>query len=185
MEDMGTGAGLGALGFWLFIATVIAVGVWSSIRKRESQHETIRRAIESGQDIDPELADKLLTLTRTESKELDRDLKVSGWIVLFLSPGTSQLLRGQGTYLSDDEITAVVDFVATDSPQFAKELIELKTKDQLEAAELGVLKNRDEMYEAAVDVVVRERRGSVSLLQRCLGIGYGRAARLIDFMAGT
>ncbi len=39
------------------------------------------------------------------------------------------------------------------------------------------------MYEAAVDVVVREGRGSVSLLQRALGIGYGRAARLVDFMA--
>ena len=43
--------------------------------------------------------------------------------------------------------------------------------------------SRDELYEAAVDVVVREGRGSVSLLQRALGIGYGRAARLIDFMA--
>ncbi len=39
------------------------------------------------------------------------------------------------------------------------------------------------MYEAAIDVVVREGRGSVSLLQRALGIGYGRAARLVDFMA--
>jgi S-DNA-T family DNA segregation ATPase FtsK/SpoIIIE len=35
----------------------------------------------------------------------------------------------------------------------------------------------------AVEVVVREGRGSVSLLQRALGIGYGRSARLIDFMA--
>ena len=43
--------------------------------------------------------------------------------------------------------------------------------------------DRDELYEAAIDVVVREGRGSVSLLQRALGIGYGRAARLIDFMA--
>jgi S-DNA-T family DNA segregation ATPase FtsK/SpoIIIE len=39
------------------------------------------------------------------------------------------------------------------------------------------------MYEQAIDVVVREGRGSVSLLQRALGIGYGRAARLIDYMA--
>ncbi|MCH7750735.1 MAG: DNA translocase FtsK, partial [Planctomycetes bacterium] len=125
--------------------------------------------------------------SRTDSRvvldEMGADKLLGNGDMLFLSPGTSQLVRGQGTYLSDDEITAVVDFVATDSPQFAKELIELKTKDELEAAELGTLKNRDEMYEAAVDVVVRERRGSVSLLQRCLGIGYGRAARLIDFMA--
>jgi S-DNA-T family DNA segregation ATPase FtsK/SpoIIIE len=39
------------------------------------------------------------------------------------------------------------------------------------------------MYEPAIEVVIREGRGSVSLLQRALGIGYGRAARLIDFMA--
>ena len=102
MEAMSTGAGLGALGFWLFIASIIAVGVWSSIRKRESQHETIRRAIESGQDIDPELADKLLTLTRSESKELDRDLKVSGWIVLFLAPG--MVLLGYGLSMVEEGI---------------------------------------------------------------------------------
>ncbi len=106
MEDMGTGAGLGALGFWLFIAIVIAVGVWSSIRKRESQHETIRRAIESGQDIDPELADKLLTLTRSESKDLDRDLKVSGWIVLFLAPG--MVLLGYGLSMLEEGIFPIL-----------------------------------------------------------------------------
>jgi S-DNA-T family DNA segregation ATPase FtsK/SpoIIIE len=103
--------------------------------------------------------------------------------MLFLSPGTSQLLRGQGTYLSDDEITRVVDSIGVESPQFAGELMQLKTKDELEAAASGGFKNRDELYETAVDIVVRERRGSCSLLQRALGIGYGRAARLIDFMA--
>jgi S-DNA-T family DNA segregation ATPase FtsK/SpoIIIE len=126
--------------------------------------------------------------SRTDSRvvldEMGADKLLGNGDMLFLSPGTSQLLRGQGTYLSDDEITRVVDFVGTDAPQFAKELIELKTKDEEEAAGApGPLKNRDELYEAAVDIVVRERRGSVSLLQRCLGIGYGRAARLIDFMA--
>jgi S-DNA-T family DNA segregation ATPase FtsK/SpoIIIE len=126
--------------------------------------------------------------SRTDSRvvldEMGADKLLGNGDMLFLSPGTSQLLRGQGTYLSDDEITRVVDFVGTDAPQFAKELIELKTKDEEEAASApGQLKNRDELYEAAVDIVVRERRGSVSLLQRCLGIGYGRAARLIDFMA--
>jgi len=125
--------------------------------------------------------------SRTDSRvvldEMGADKLLGNGDMLFLSPGTSQLLRGQGTYLSDDEITRVVDFVGTDDPQFAQELIELKTKEEEEEAVPGVLKNRDELYEAAVDVVVRERRGSVSLLQRCLGIGYGRAARLIDFMA--
>ena len=45
------------------------------------------------------------------------------------------------------------------------------------------MKERDELYEQAIDVIVREGRGSVSLLQRALGVGYGRGARLIDFMA--
>jgi S-DNA-T family DNA segregation ATPase FtsK/SpoIIIE len=125
--------------------------------------------------------------SRTDSRvvldEMGADKLLGNGDMLFLSPGTSQLLRGQGTFLSDDEITRVTEFVATDSPQFARELIELKTKDEQEVAAPGALKNRDELYEAAVDIVVRERRGSVSLLQRCLGIGYGRAARLIDFMA--
>jgi len=125
--------------------------------------------------------------SRTDSRvvldEMGADKLLGNGDMLFLSPGTSQLLRGQGTYLSDDEITRVVDFVGTETPQFAKELIELKSKDEEDIAAPGALKNRDDLYEAAVDVVVRERRGSVSLLQRCLGIGYGRAARLIDFMA--
>ena len=44
-------------------------------------------------------------------------------------------------------------------------------------------RQNDDLYDDAIEVVVREGRGSCSLLQRCLGIGYGRAARLIDFMA--
>jgi S-DNA-T family DNA segregation ATPase FtsK/SpoIIIE len=62
--------------------------------------------------------------------------------------------------------------------------MQLKTKDEMEAATSGGnFQSRDDLYNAAVDIVIRERRGSCSLLQRALGIGYGRAARLIDFMA--
>lgn len=106
--------------------------------------------------------------------------------MLFLGPGTSQLMRGQGTFLSDDEINAVVDFVtAGRDPQFVHELVNLKPKDEegtsIQSAEN--LRKRDPLYEQAIEVVIREGRGSVSLLQRALGIGYGRAARLVDFMA--
>lgn len=124
--------------------------------------------------------------SRTDSRvvldEMGADKLLGNGDMLFLSPGTSTLLRGQGTYLADDEITRVVDCVGTDEPQFAGELMQLKTKEEVEAT-AGSLKNRDELYESAIEVVVREGRGSVSLLQRALGIGYGRAARLIDFMA--
>jgi DNA segregation ATPase FtsK/SpoIIIE, S-DNA-T family len=121
--------------------------------------------------------------SRVVLDEMGADKLLGNGDMLFLLPGTSTLLRGQGTYLSDDEITRVVDYVGTDDPQFAGELMQLKTKDELEALGAGGLKNRDDLYETAVDIVIRERRGSVSLLQRALGIGYGRAARLVDFMA--
>jgi S-DNA-T family DNA segregation ATPase FtsK/SpoIIIE len=124
--------------------------------------------------------------SRTDSRvvldEMGADKLLGNGDLLFLWPGTSTLLRGQGTYLSDDEINRVVDFVGTTEPQFAKELVALKPKSDNDGKAVN-LKNRDELYEGAVDVVIREGRGSVSLLQRALGIGYGRAARLIDYMA--
>jgi S-DNA-T family DNA segregation ATPase FtsK/SpoIIIE len=104
--------------------------------------------------------------------------------MLFLPPGTSNLVRAQGTYASDREIDGVVLHLECDEPCYAAELLQLSTADRAGGAGLAErLKARDELYEASIEVVVREGRGSVSLLQRALGIGYGRAARLIDFMA--
>ncbi len=102
--------------------------------------------------------------------------------MLFLPPGTSDLVRAQGTYASDKEIQAVVNVLESE-PCYAPELMELQVgeKGGTVAERLG--KREDELYEPAIEIVLREGRGSVSLLQRALGIGYGRAARLIDFMA--
>ncbi|HWB00275.1 MAG TPA: DNA translocase FtsK, partial [Pirellulales bacterium] len=87
-----------------------------------------------------------------------------------------------GTYVSDDEINKVVEFVGTTEPEFVKELVQLKPADSAEGGP-DRFKKRDELYESAIEVIIREGRGSVSLLQRALGVGYGRGARLIDFMA--
>jgi DNA segregation ATPase FtsK/SpoIIIE, S-DNA-T family len=127
--------------------------------------------------------------SRTDSRvvldEMGADKLLGNGDMLFLWPGTSTLLRGQGTYLSDEEINQIVDCCSRGEQNFVQELVNIKVKDpeqEGEGAKPGALK-RDELYESAVDLVVREGRGSVSLLQRALGIGYGRAARLIDFMA--
>jgi S-DNA-T family DNA segregation ATPase FtsK/SpoIIIE len=104
--------------------------------------------------------------------------------MLYLAPGTSKLTRAQGTYVNDEEINNVIEFFSGYEPQYSQELTQLAvksadgTKGQPDAA-----RERDEMYDQAVEVVIREGRGSVSLLQRALGIGYGRGARLIDYMA--
>lgn len=126
--------------------------------------------------------------SRTDSRvvldEMGADKLLGNGDMLFLWPGTSKLLRGQGTYLSDDEIDTVTDSCSQGEQEFVNELMNLKVKEEdEEEGKVSGLKKRDDLYESAVDVVVREGRGSVSLLQRCLGIGYGRAARLIDFMA--
>lgn len=125
--------------------------------------------------------------SRTDSRvvldEMGAEKLLGNGDMLFLWPGTSMLLRGQGTYLTDDEINAVVATVSTGEQNFVNELVNIRVKEDGEMAEPGELRKRDELYESAIDVIVREGRGSVSLLQRALGIGYGRAARLVDFMA--
>ncbi|MCC7084952.1 MAG: DNA translocase FtsK [Pirellulales bacterium] len=125
--------------------------------------------------------------SRTDSRvvldEMGADKLLGNGDMLVLLPGTSTLLRGQGTYVSDDEINKVLDHVGTSEQQFVTELVQLKPAAAGGEADASRFKNRDELYEQAIDIVIREGRGSVSLLQRSLGIGYGRAARLIDFMA--
>jgi DNA segregation ATPase FtsK/SpoIIIE, S-DNA-T family len=128
--------------------------------------------------------------SRTDSRvvldENGADKLLGNGDMLFLWPGTSTLIRGQGTYLSDGEIDRVVDHCSTGEQNFVGELMNLKVEEpDAEGTPIaaGGLKKRDDLYESAIEVVIREGRGSVSLLQRCLGIGYGRAARLIDYMA--
>lgn len=128
--------------------------------------------------------------SRTDSRvvldEMGADKLLGNGDMLFLWPGTSKLLRGQGTYLGDDEIDAITDFCSTGEQNFVSELVNLKhgdDDDEDSGSLADKIKKRDELYESAVDIVVREGRGSLSLLQRCLGIGYGRAARMIDWMA--
>ncbi len=127
--------------------------------------------------------------SRTDSRvvldEMGAERLLGNGDMLFLSPGTSQILRGQGTFLSDDEINRVMAAIGTTEPQYAAELVNLQPAGAADAAAKveGSPQDRDELYEAAVEVVIREGRGSVSLLQRALGVGYGRGARLIDFMA--
>ncbi len=100
--------------------------------------------------------------------------------MLFLPPGSSKLVRAQGTYIEDDELKAVLADLATKAqPQFHHELARLTPGGDSGDGE------RDPLFDKAVDVIVESRRGSVSLLQRRLEIGYSRASRLIEQMAGA
>ena len=82
MQGFTIGAGMAALAFWGFIASVVVAGIWYDIRKREAQHETVRRIVESGKPIDEVLMDKLLSLGSGKSERLDRGFKITGLIML-------------------------------------------------------------------------------------------------------
>jgi len=87
MEQFGLGAGLAALAFWGFLGSIIVGGIWYAVRERDAQHETVRRLVESGQPIDNELVDKLLALSGGRNKRLDRDFRLTAWIVLATAVG--------------------------------------------------------------------------------------------------
>ncbi len=125
---------------------------------------------------------------RTDSRvvldEMGAERLLGNGDMLFLVPGTSNIIRAQGTYVSDHEVHGVCQYLERYPVEFSRELLQLQVSGGPGGKERGAgLKERDELYEPAIEIVIREGRGSCSLLQRALGIGYGRAARLIDFMA--
>ena len=97
--------------------------------------------------------------------------------MLFLQPGTSDLIRAQGTFVGDNEINRITKFLKeVAQPHYHPELVQM---NQLDSSDM----EKDELFDEAVKIVLQTRRGSVSLLQRRLTIGYSRASRLIDQIA--
>lgn len=98
--------------------------------------------------------------------------------MLFLPPGSHKLIRAQGTFLDDAEVQAVLDDLASRAePDFHPELMRLKAPGSADGSMV-----KDPLFDDAVRVVLQSKRGSVSLLQRRLTIGYSRASRLIEQM---
>ena len=91
--------GLAAFGFWMFVAAAAVAGVWDGVRKREAEHETLRRMIESGKQPDSEMIDKLLG----NKKQPARDLKVAGLIVSFVAPGLA-VMGVMISFTNEDEL---------------------------------------------------------------------------------
>jgi S-DNA-T family DNA segregation ATPase FtsK/SpoIIIE len=100
--------------------------------------------------------------------------------MLFLPPGASKPIRGQGTFIDDKEIRESVKLVrGLADAQYEPELVQIKASLGGEGGDM----EKDDLFDDAVRVVLETKRGSVSLLQRRLTIGYSRASRLIEAMA--
>ncbi|MFT5079405.1 MAG: S-DNA-T family DNA segregation ATPase FtsK/SpoIIIE [Bacteroidia bacterium] len=109
---------------------------------------------------------------------------LGGGDMLYAPPASSALIRVQGAWAEDDELQAIVDFVTKDSAQnFNQELVQSATGTP-KAGKPGDQDpaERDELWDEAVRVIVKAKRGSASLLQRSLGVGYTRGTRLLEMM---
>ena len=100
--------------------------------------------------------------------------------MLFLPPGSSNLLRLHGVMVSDEEIEKIVGFIKKQAKPLYEEDIfqaaEIEAKDEAEEEEY------DDKYDEALAIVAKERQASISYIQRRLRIGYNRAARIIETM---
>ncbi len=100
--------------------------------------------------------------------------------MLFLPPGSSQVIRVHGAYVDEKEIAKIVEHIKSQGrPEYDTTIT--KTEDELDDS--GDLPGRrDPLFWDALKCVVNAKRGSTSLLQRHLRIGYGRAAAILDAM---
>ena len=104
--------------------------------------------------------------------------------MLFLPPGSSRLTRVHGAFVTETEITRVVDFwKAQAAPEYDQSfLIAPPNEEEPEASGDAPSEDHDPMYEEAVRLVLQMGKASTSTLQRHLRLGYGRAARILDMM---
>jgi S-DNA-T family DNA segregation ATPase FtsK/SpoIIIE len=101
--------------------------------------------------------------------------------MLLMANGASKPVRGQGTFIADKEIFDSVKVVkGLADAQYEPELVQIKATQNANGEF-----EKDELFDDAVRIVLETKRGSVSLLQRRLTIGYSRASRLIEQMAAT
>lgn len=99
--------------------------------------------------------------------------------MLFLPPGTARLQRIHGAFVSEDEVTKIIEFLkAQKAPEYDNEVVEAPAADKEDKSQ----EDYDERYDEAVALVTKTGQASISMVQRHLRIGYNRAARMIEVM---
>ena len=104
--------------------------------------------------------------------------------MLYLPPGTGLPQRVHGAFVADQEVHRVVEHLKSlAAPDYLHDVLQPSGPEEAGGAAEGELSGeKDALYDQAVEIVLRTRRPSISLVQRHLRIGYNRAARLIEDM---
>ena len=105
--------------------------------------------------------------------------------MLYLAPGTGYPTRVHGAFVSDDEVHRVVEHLkTTGAPEYVADILAAPAGDEEggSGGEGGGDAESDPLYDQAVEIVLKNQRASISLVQRHLRIGYNRSARLIEAM---
>ncbi len=107
--------------------------------------------------------------------------------MLYLAPGTGYPVRVHGAFVSDDEVHRVVEHLkATGAPEYVEDILNGAAGDDDEGGDASEGSatdgESDPLYDQAVEIVLKNKRASISLVQRHLRIGYNRSARLIEAM---
>lgn len=106
--------------------------------------------------------------------------------MLFLPPGEAAPIRIQGSFVSDDEINRVVEFVKSQghAPKFDEKMADLEKtpKEETNTSGGNIEEGDDPLYNEIVEFAVKTGKISASLIQRKYRLGYNRAARIIDLL---
>jgi len=101
--------------------------------------------------------------------------------MLYLPPGSGKLIRAQGALITDHEIQSIVDFIAKQGkPSYEAEIHKQLSKPVAAFGDESGIDEDEEIIQQCIEVIRSEQKASVSLLQRRLRLGYGRAARIMD-----
>jgi len=101
--------------------------------------------------------------------------------MLYLPPGSAKLIRAQGALITDQEIQSLVDFIAKQGkPSYEMEIHQQLSRPTDAFDDESACDEDEELLQQCIEVIRSEQKASVSLLQRRLRLGYGRAARIMD-----